>query len=145
MLANWGVKVAYTGVIGGEEEGLKVKSLLDNNRLESKYIEINYEVKTDKIRLMQSVLNEKFMPNDCTQSNPKKWICDSKRLAWSKNTSINIEYKKWKPKKPFANLLIEISLLVKNGDIIISDASIGKKIKKGIEINLSISIANPHY
>lgn len=48
MLANWGVKVAYTGVIGGEEEGLKVKSILENNRLESKYIEINYEVKTDK-------------------------------------------------------------------------------------------------
>ena len=32
------------------------------------------EVKTDKIRLIQSVLNEKFMPNDCTQSKPKKWM-----------------------------------------------------------------------
>ena len=103
------------------------------------------DVRIDKINPLLSSLKENVIPNDCIQSNPKKWTWDSYGLTLSKNTSISIAYTKWKPKTPFANLRIEISLLVKSGEIINNDAINGIKINIGIEISVSINIANPRY
>ena len=54
MLAKWGVNVYYQGLIGGEEEGIKLKNKLEELHINTKFVETNYEVKTDK---NYSVLN----------------------------------------------------------------------------------------
>lgn len=54
MLAKWGVNVYYQGLIGGEEEGIKLKNKLEELHIDTKFMEVNYEVKTDK---NYSVLN----------------------------------------------------------------------------------------
>lgn len=61
MLAKWGIKVTYMGLIGGEEEGIKVKSLLESLKVDTRYVEINYEVKTDK--------NYSILTNDGIRTN----------------------------------------------------------------------------
>lgn len=48
MLAKWGINVTYMGLIGGEEEGIKVKSLLEERHINTRFVEINYESKTNK-------------------------------------------------------------------------------------------------
>lgn len=54
MLAKWGVNVYYQGLVGGEEEGIKLKNKLEELHIDTKFVEVNYEVKTDK---NYSVLN----------------------------------------------------------------------------------------
>lgn len=46
LLAKWGMDVTYTGVIGADPNGQKIKTDLDNARVNTKYIELNYENKT---------------------------------------------------------------------------------------------------
>lgn len=48
MLAKWGINVTYMGLVGGEEEGVKIKTFLEERHIESRFVEINYEVKTNK-------------------------------------------------------------------------------------------------
>ena len=55
MLAKWGINVYYSGVVGGEEEGIKLKSKLEEYHIDTKFVEVNYETKTNK---NYSVLNE---------------------------------------------------------------------------------------
>jgi hypothetical protein len=86
----------------------------------------------------QGGVKENVIPNDCIQSIPQKWTSLKYGFAESKNSNINVAYKKWNPNTPFENLLIEISLLVNNGDIIKNDIIIGINIKNGIDKNLSI-------
>lgn len=68
MLARWGVNISYAGVIGGEEEGIKIKSLLEENHINTKFVEINYEVKTNK---NYSVLTNDGKRNNLIYDNQK--------------------------------------------------------------------------
>lgn len=55
MLSKWGLNVSYQGMIGGEEEGLKIKSKLEEYKINTKFLEITYEKKSNK---NYSVLNK---------------------------------------------------------------------------------------
>lgn len=46
LLAKWGVNVYYTGVVGGDEAGTIIKKKLEAYKINTKYLEINYEKKT---------------------------------------------------------------------------------------------------
>src|SRR5574344_1361192 len=47
LLARWGLDVSYAGVIGGDASGTAIKTFLDTNKVNTKFLEINYEHKTD--------------------------------------------------------------------------------------------------
>lgn len=55
LLSKWGLNVSYQGVTGGEEEGLKVKSKLEEYNVNTKFLEITYEKMVNK---NYSVLNK---------------------------------------------------------------------------------------
>lgn len=46
LLASWGADVSYTGVIGGDAYGNKIKADLESYHVNTKFLEINYEKKT---------------------------------------------------------------------------------------------------
>ena len=46
LLAKWGLDVTYTGVLGADPNGQKIKTDLENSGVNTKYIELNYENKT---------------------------------------------------------------------------------------------------
>lgn len=46
LLAKWGMDVTYTGVLGADPNGQKIKTDLENAGVNTKYIELNYENKT---------------------------------------------------------------------------------------------------
>lgn len=46
LLAKWGMDVTYTGVLGADPNGQKIKTDLENAGVNAKYIELNYENKT---------------------------------------------------------------------------------------------------
>lgn len=46
LLAKWGMDVTYTGVLGADPNGQKIKTDLENAGINTKYIELNYENKT---------------------------------------------------------------------------------------------------
>lgn len=48
MLSKWGLNVSYQGITGGEEEGLKIKTKLEEYNVNTKFLEITYEKKVNK-------------------------------------------------------------------------------------------------
>jgi sulfofructose kinase len=46
LLAKWGVDVSYTGVVGGDQYGTLIKNSLESYKVNTKFLEINYEKKT---------------------------------------------------------------------------------------------------
>ena len=47
MLAKWGMKVFYVGAISGDEIGNKIKSEIESYGIDTKYLEVNYESKSN--------------------------------------------------------------------------------------------------
>lgn len=47
MLAKWGMKVFYAGSISGDEIGNKIKSEIESYGIDTKYLETNYESKSN--------------------------------------------------------------------------------------------------
>lgn len=47
MLAKWGMKVFYAGAISGDEIGNKIKSEIESYGVDTKYLETNYESKSN--------------------------------------------------------------------------------------------------
>lgn len=68
MLAKWGINVSYMGLLGGEEEGIKVKSLLEEKGINTRFVEINYETKTNK---NYSILSENGKRTNLIYDNKK--------------------------------------------------------------------------
>lgn len=68
MLAKWGINVTYMGLIGGEEEGIKVKSLLEERHINTRFVEVNYEAKTNK---NYSILSENGKRTNLIYDNQK--------------------------------------------------------------------------
>lgn len=68
MLAKWGINVTYMGLVGGEEEGVKLKTLLEERRINTRFVEINYETKTNK---NYSILSENGKRTNLIYDNQK--------------------------------------------------------------------------
>lgn len=47
MLGKYGVDVSYTGIIGKDEAGESFKKIMEENHVDTKFMEINYDLKTD--------------------------------------------------------------------------------------------------
>lgn len=47
MLSKWGFEVNYTGVVGSDAYGTKIKQVLDGYNINTKFLEVNYENPTD--------------------------------------------------------------------------------------------------
>ena len=45
-LGKYGVDVSYTGMVGNDDVGPKIKEILENYQVDTKYLEVNYEEKT---------------------------------------------------------------------------------------------------
>lgn len=46
MLAKWGMKVSYAGIVCGDEYGTKIKNTLESFQVDTKFLEVDYEHKT---------------------------------------------------------------------------------------------------
>ena len=85
LLAKWGMDVTYTGVIGADPNGQKIKTDLDNARVNTKYIELNYENKTSLNYILVNKENGEELTNiytgiyivifDKGEDNTKIFVC----------------------------------------------------------------------
>lgn len=57
LMAKWGAEVAYTGVIGSDPYGNKIKADLEALNVDTKYVEINYENPTSFNYLIVNAAN----------------------------------------------------------------------------------------
>jgi sugar/nucleoside kinase (ribokinase family) len=46
LLSKWGINVSYSGIVGGDEFGTLIKKDLDSYKVNTKFLEVNYEHKT---------------------------------------------------------------------------------------------------
>ena len=47
MLAKWGLKVYFSGAVAGDDIGAKIKKELESNGVDTKYLEMDYEQKSN--------------------------------------------------------------------------------------------------
>ena len=99
ILGKYGIPVAYTGIVGNDEAGEKFKNFLSNVNVNIKYIETDYEQKTD---IYHTIINtEKIgyshikvnsMQHDLTKFkydfNPKYIVFDDRDFSGA-NAALN--------------------------------------------------------